>query len=615
MNFTSNAAGVDSLGNSALAAQTVAVQGNVFRLATGSAATPVALGNVHVGGTASGTIAVTNTAANDGFSEKLNAAVSGTTGAVGGATGSVSLLAAGSSSNAITASLNTATAGAKSGTVALNYASDGTGTTGQAATANGSGTVTVTGNVYNLASSNTLAPVNFGVLHVGTGTQTQTVSVTNTAPAGAFSEGLNSSFGSYTNTGTVGVTSAGSITNLAAGSTDNSSLRLSVSTATAGNVSGTIQVLQASNGTIDGLANTALPTQNPAVSGTVQATVTNLAQAQINNAPVSFGNVRIGSAQSTALSITNAAPTGGFSESLVANTAGGGAGASGGATLAGGFGNGSGTAVPSLAPQATDATHVTVGLSTATAGAKSGTATINFKSDGTAFAGGTVTDLGVQNVGVTGNVYRLANPTTNTLNLALAARVGGTASAAVSVTNVSPDIYTEGLKATLGATTGNFTSSGGIANLAAGGTDATSLRVGLNTATSGSFTGTQNVALASTGAGTTGAADQTLTGQTIGLTGKVYQTATASVTPSVDFGTVHVGDAVAARAITVGNTASGALVDSLTGGFGTVGGPFSGSGMLAPVAAGTSSTALSVGLGTGRLRGVHRLGHAGPDEP
>ncbi len=598
VSFMSDAAGVDSLGNSALASQAVAVQGNVFRLATGSAATPVTLGNVHVGASDSAALAVTNTAPNDGFSEKLNAAVGGTTGAVSGTSGSVNLLAAGSTSTAIAASLNTATAGAKSGTVLVNFASDGTGTTGQAATATSSGTVAVSGNVYNLASSNTLAPVNFGVLHVGTGTQTQTVSVTNTAAAGAFSEGLDSSFGAYTNTGTIGVTASGAVTNLAAGSTDNSSLKLGVSTATAGVVSGTIQVNQASNGTIDGLANTALASQNPAVSGTVLATVTNLAQAQINNAPVSFGNVRIGSAQSTALSITNTAPAGGFSESLVANTASGGAGASGGATLAGGFGNGSGTAVPSLAPQATDATHVTVGLNTAVAGAQNGTATIDFKSDGTAFAGGTVTDLGTTNVGVTGNVYRLANPTLNTPAVTLAARVGGTASGAVSLSNTSPDVYTEGLKASLGAAPSGFTSSGSIGNLAAGGTDAASLKVGLNTATSGTFTGTQAVALTSTGAGTTGAADLALAGTNVALTGKVYQTAAASVTPSVSFGTVHVGDTVAARAVTVGNTASGALVDSLTGGFGTVSGPFSGSGTLAGVAAGGTSTALSVTLGT-----------------
>ena len=599
--FTSNAAGVDSLGNSALPSQTVQVQGAAFRLATGSASTPVSTGNVHVGDAAQATVAITNTAAADGFSEKLNAAVGGVAGNVVSTSGSVALLGAGATSTAITARLDTSTAGAKSGTVGLNYASDGTGTTGQAATANGNGTVTVAGNVYNLASSSTIGNVNLGVLHTNTGTQTRAVSVTNTAAAGSFSEGLDTNFGTATSTGTVAFNASGAITNLAAGATDATSLQLSVSTAKAGIVSGTIQVHQASNGTVSGLGSTALPDQNPSVSGTVAATVTNLAQAQINTAqPVAFGNVRIGSTQSTSLSITNAAPVGGFSESLVANTAGGGAGTTGGVTLAGGFGNGSGTAVPSLAPQATDATHVTVGLNTATAGAKSGNATINFKSDGTGFTGGTVTDLGTQNVAVTGNVFRLANPSAITPAVTLAARVGGTASTALSVGNSSPDIYTEGLKASLAAAPSNFTSTGAITNLAAGGTDTSSLRVGLVTSTAGTFTGNQAVTLASTGAGTTGAADQALASGTVALTGKVYQTASASVTPvPVNFGTVHVGDTVAALALTIGNTAPGALTDVLQGGFGAVSGPFTGTGTLgAGVAAGATSTAMKIGLNT-----------------
>ena len=596
LNFTSNAAGVDSLGNSALPSQTVAVTGNAFRLATGSAATPVSLGNVHVGDTAGTSLAVTNTAANDGFSEKLNAAVGGTTGAVSGTVGSVGLLGAGSTSNAITATLNTATAGAKSGTVTLNYASDGTGTTGAAATANGTGSVTLTGNVYNLASSSAIGNVNFGVLHTGTGTQTRTLSVTNTAAVGNYSEGLDTSFGAYTNTGgTIGVSTAGSITNLAAGATDSSSLSLAVSTAQAGTINGTVQVHQASNGTISGLASTALPDQNPGVSGSVQATatVTNLAQAQINTAqPISFGNVRIGTAQQQALSITNAAPASQYSEGLVAAVA----GTSGGVTATGGFGPPSG--VPSLAPQATDTTHVVVGINTATAGAKSGNATLNFQSDGTAFQGGTLTNLGNTDVAVTGTVYRLASPTVNTPSVTLAARVGGTASTAVSVTNTSPDSFTEGLKAGTAAAPANFTSSGSIGNLAAGSTDATTLRVGLNTGTSGTFTGTQSVSFASTGAGTTGAADAALASGSVALTGKVYAAAVASTPAGVNFGTVHVGDTVT-RSLPVGNTATGALTDVLTGGFGTVSGGFTGTGTLgAGVAAGSTSNALTVGLNT-----------------
>jgi hypothetical protein len=67
---------------------------------------------------------------------------------------------------------------------------------------------------------------------------------------------------------------------------------------------------------------------------------------------------------------------------------------------------------------------------------------------------------------------------------------------------------------------------------------------------------------------------------------------------------VHVGDVVSAKSINVANTASGALVDVITGNIGSVtgasSGAFTSSGNLgAGVAAGGNSNALQVGLNTG----------------
>jgi hypothetical protein len=62
-------------------------------------------------------------------------------------------------------------------------------------------TMAVTGAAYNLASSNAIAAIDFGVLHVGDPTATRALTIANTAPAGAFSEGLDSSLGSYVNNG------------------------------------------------------------------------------------------------------------------------------------------------------------------------------------------------------------------------------------------------------------------------------------------------------------------------------------------------------------------------------------------------------------------------------
>src|SRR5439155_8679807 len=173
---------------------------------------------------------------------------------------------------------------------------------------------------------------------------------------------------------------------------------------------------------------------------------------------------------------------------------------------------------PELAPSATDNTHITASIDTSSGGAKSGNAIINFKSDGTGFSGGVITDLGNTNVAVQGNVYGLANPTLNTSSVALAARVGDASpSSAVSVTNTSPDAFTEGLKASLGAAPSGFSSSGSIGNLAAGGTDSSSPHVGLNTSTSGTFSGSVGVNFTSTGAGTDSAPDLALTGGSVGV--------------------------------------------------------------------------------------------------
>jgi len=142
-------------------------------------------------------------------------------------------------------------------------------------------------------------------------------------------------------------------------------------------------------------------------------------------------------------------------------------------------------------------------------------------------------------------VYRLANPTLNTPAVTLAARVGDASpTQAVSMTNTSPDIFTEGLSVTRGATSAGFTSSGSITNLAAGGTSAAAIHVALDTGAAGSFTGTQALNFVSTGAGTTGAPDLGVGTGSVSLTGKVYTPAVAQQnTPSVNFGIVHVGDA------------------------------------------------------------------------
>jgi hypothetical protein len=457
--------------------------------------------------------------------------------------------------------------------------------------------VNVTGTVYNLASSNTIAPISL-VAHTGDGggTVSQALSITNTS-LGTYSEGLNSSFGGFVAGigNTINPTLSGSISNLAAGATDSSSMKVAISTAAAGVFNGTVTVDQASNGAgTSELGITGLTSQLVPASGAVTVGVFNYAAATINTAqPVDFGNVRIGTAVANqAVSISNGAPASTFTEALNGSVV----SAASPFTASGSFSG--------LQAGASANTGISVGMNTASAGHQAGNVVLGFVSDGSSIVDdGTTTPLANQNLAVTGNVYRLASPTQNTAAITLASRVGDSApAAAISVTNTSPDAYTEGLKANVTSVSAGFSNVGGaVANLAAQGTDASTLKLGASsTASSGITTGAATVSYASTGAGTDNAAtDVSLGTGSVSLTSKVYQTAVASVSNAVNFGTVHVGDLVT-KAVNVANTASGALVDVVTGTISSVTGAFTNGGgnLGAGVAAGANSNALSVGLNT-----------------
>ena len=574
--------------------QDVTVTGNVYQVAQPTlGSTVINVGNRHVGDSATQVLTITNTsAAPAGFQESLNANFSGISGNAT-ATGTVIQLGQGASSSNLIVGIDTGSAGAKSGNATLALQSDGSGSSGLATLNLTSQTVTVTGDVYRLASAqiNNPAAFNFGNVHVGDVVQ-QALSITNNVVNDGYSERLNASFGGTTDGR---ITTAGSINQLGAGATD-TGMVIGVNTGAAGVVNGAATLNFASDGSgTSGLGITGLPSQDVNVAATITGGVYRLANPVIQTAqPVNFGNVRIGTAvASQALSIKNEVPDDGFSEKLNAS-----AGAtSGGVTASGAF--------TLLAPQGVDNSNILVGLNTSVAGNRNGLATINFESDGEGTSGLGKTTLASQNVQVNGAVFRLANPTINTPTVTIAARVGDPVSAnqTVSISNTSPDIYTEGLKVSITSTSGNAQSNGGsIANLAAQGTDNSAILVGLaNTATAGTSNGQVTLGMASTGAGTTGAADESLASKVVDVVGKVYQQAAAVVQNVVNFGIVHVGDLVADRNVQVQNSAPvAALNDTLTGSIGTASGPFSAAGNLGTgvLAGQTDSTSLNVGLDT-----------------
>ena len=460
---------------------------------------------------------------------------------------------------------------------------------------------------YRLAEANTLAPVAFGNVHVGDSVS-QALTISNLAPNDGFSERLNAGFGSAND---ARITLAGAVSGLAPASSNTSSMVVGLNTAAAGSVNGAVIVNFASDGAgTSGLGITALPGQSVGITGVIEAvgSVFRLASASAAAPnPVDFGNVRIGSAATRPLTVANTAANDGFSEKLNASIG----GATAGVTATGAFNL--------LAPQSSNNSALIVGIDTATAGARAGTATITLASDGTGTSGLGITPLPSQTVAVSGAVYRLANPALVPPAVALAARVGGAApAAALGVTNVSPDAFTERLDASFGAVSAGFSGTGAITGLVAG-ASSNALGVALNTAVAGSVAGTATVNFVSSGSGTTDAPDAALPSQSVALTGHVYTPAVAQAnTTVVDFGIVHRGDAVAERGVSVTNAASAsALNDTLQASLGGAPAGFTTGGSVTGLAAGaTDAGSLRVGLNTanaGVFGGTANVGFASHD--
>jgi hypothetical protein len=523
--------------------------GTIYNHATASAAAPnpVAFGQHHVGDVVTRTLSISNTGTVGAGTETLDAAIGNTTGPVT-ASGAFTALAPGKSDTShLTVGLTATQDGVKSGTAILALLSDSNGIDGIGSTPLASQTIAVSGTLYNYATASLVAPVNFGVHHVGDKLSTL-LSIVNTGTADGFTEKLDASSGGATGS----ATAAGSFTLLAASATNSTGLTVGLTSVQDGVRSGTAALTLKSDGTgVDVLGTHTLTTQTIGLTGTLYNYATASTVAAVN-----FGNRHVGDTLSQALSIINMGTADGFTEALDASIG----SASTGITANGTF--------TGLGASVTNSTSLTIGLTSATTGKHSGTAVISLTSDGAGIDNLGTKALTSQTIATTATVFALAAPilSAGTLNFG-AVRIGGTLNTGTVTLRdgTAANAFQESLAYAVSGPS-RVSTTGGAGTIVSGGSAQVAFI--LSTATAGTFAGTpESIALISTGIGTSGLANTTLTAAAVTLNAKVYAPAVATLgTTSLDFGIVHVGKTAITKNVGVTNTGTGGLVDLLTGG-------------------------------------------------
>jgi autotransporter-associated beta strand protein len=200
---------------------------------------------------------------NDGFSEKLGLTTNNISANLTVSGGPSGLLNPQSSAN-FSVGMDSSTVGTNVGSFILSYISDGTGTSELSPLGIGSNVVSVSGVGYRLASALVSTNFDLGRIHEGGAFASQYLTVSNTAPASAFSENLGAAFGAASG----GATGSGSASGISAGTVDTTSMSVGLSDNSAGTKQGTIQVSMASsevNGS--GLGTTSLDGKTVVVNG------------------------------------------------------------------------------------------------------------------------------------------------------------------------------------------------------------------------------------------------------------------------------------------------------------------------------------------------------------
>ncbi len=490
--------------------------------------------------------------------------------------GNLALLAAGSASDSFVATLTGGgTGGALNGQV-LAVAGNFANTPVQTLALQGFSTVLASG------AASPAGPLNLGNFRVGISPAPSASLAINNLASGPGAEQLR--LGPLQTSGNFSAVSTLGAGGVAPGGTVPDAVRVASQAGVAGPNAGAVTLQFTSNGQAFAPGFTDLAVNQQTVQ--LNATGFRLANPTLATPnPVLLPNQRVGGSLTQALTLANNLPADGFSESLNASISAGGQARAGGSV--------------NLLAAGASSSALFVGVDTTSAGPRNGVATIALASDGTGNSGFAALVLGTQTVNVSGDVYRLAVPQPGTSLGLLAARVGDAQPVAtLAVANAGPDAFTERLNASFGSVPAGFTSGPALVGVAPGASG--NLTLALATGTAGNFGGTAQMLLVSSGAGTTGAPDAALPAAAVAVQGRVYAPAVPSVPLTVvDFGIVRVGDSVAARSVAVGNTASGALTDSLRAGISPGSTAFTAAGSALVPAGQTSGSALNVTLDTG----------------
>ena len=307
---------------------------------------------------------------------------------------------------------------------------------------------------------------------------------------------------------------------------------------------------------------------------------------------VIFPNVHVGTTDSQAVSVANTAAVG--AANLDVSLA-----ASGNATATG--------TVSQLAPGATNATSLAVGINTATAGALAGSVTETALSD----SGGVTASVAPETpyIDVFGDVYRLASAEETPNHLTVALGASGTQSLVISNTDPN-DGYSENLIATVVGTTGSVTATGSTGDITP--QQSSTLAVNFPTTTAGQI-GTVSLDLKSDGTGIdrlgmTDLGDVTVPVVVQGTNAAVAFLASSNGTLTqtipnyytLDLGTLQQGSTPAAISFTAHNAAMGPS-DVLGGSYTATGDTaFTNTGLSAfsSVAAGSDTSANTVSVNT-----------------